>query len=341
MITDGTATTLLEVCDLQVDYRISRGPLRPRGRLQAVRGVTLSLARGETLGIVGESGSGKSTLARAVVGLTEPSAGTVVLRARDGSVAAPRERHRRIQMVFQDPYASLDPRQRIGSAIVEPLVIQGIGTPAERRAEAATMLRLVGLDERQAIRFPHQFSGGQRQRIGIARALIARPDILVCDEPVSALDVSVQAQVLNLLLDLQARFGLTMLFIAHDLGVVRHIADRVAVMYLGRILESAPRDAFFAGPLHPYSRALLSAVPLPDPVAERRRSRIVLSGETPSPLNPPSGCSFRTRCTFAQPVCAETSPQAEQPKAGHYVACHFWQEIISGTATRCIGEQAQ
>jgi oligopeptide transport system ATP-binding protein len=339
-MTDGAAT-LLEIRDLHVDYRISRGPLRPRARLQAVRGVTLSLARGETLGIVGESGSGKSTLARAVVGLTEPSAGAIVLRARDGTATAPRDRHRRIQMVFQDPYASLDPRQRIGSAIAEPMVIQGIGTNAERRAETATMLRLVGLDERQATRFPHQFSGGQRQRIGIARALIARPDILVCDEPVSALDVSVQAQVLNLLLDLQARFALTMLFIAHDLGVVRHVADRVAVMYLGRIVESAPRDAFFAAPLHPYSRALLSAVPLPDPVAERRRSRIVLDGETPSPLNPPSGCGFRTRCAFARPRCAEVAPPAEQPEPGHHVACHFWREIASGTAPRRAGADAR
>lgn len=328
---------LLEMRDLQVTYAVPRGPLRPAARLRAVRGVTLSLSRGETLGIVGESGSGKSTLARAVVGLAEPSAGSVLLRDREGRTVPPAERHRHVQMVFQDPYASLDPRQRIGAAVAEPLVIQGVRPAAEREARMLEMLRVVGLQEAQARRFPHQFSGGQRQRIGIARALIARPDILVCDEPVSALDVSVQAQVLNLLLELQSRFALTMLFIAHDLGVVRHVASRVAVMYLGRVVESAPRDAFFARPLHPYSRALLSAVPIPDPAAERQRQRIVLTGETPSPLAPPSGCGFRTRCPFARPICAERSPAEEEAEPGHRVACHAWREVAAGATPNAVG----
>ena len=328
---------LLELQDLQVTYAVRRGPLRPAARLQAVRGVSLSLPRGETLGIVGESGSGKSTLARAVIGLAEPSAGSVLLRDREGRPVPPGERHRHVQMAFQDPYASLDPRQRIGAAVAEPLVIQGVRPAAEREARMLEMLRVVGLQEAQARRFPHQFSGGQRQRIGIARALIGRPDILVCDEPVSALDVSVQAQVLNLLLKLQSRFGLTILFIAHDLGVVRHVASRVAVMYLGRVVESAPRDAFFARALHPYSRALLSAVPIPDPAAERRRQRIVLTGETPSPLAPPSGCGFRTRCPFVRPICAERIPQEETAAPGHRVACHAWRDIAGGAAPRPAG----
>lgn len=326
------APRLLDIRDVHVDYRIKDGFFSNFGTVRALRGISFGVQRGETLGLVGESGSGKSTLARVIVGLTPPTRGAVVLAGRAGGEAQAAERRRRIQMVFQDPYASLDPRQRIASAIAEPLAIHGIGRATSWRDAAITMLRLVGLDEHQADRFPHQFSGGQRQRIGIARALVAGPDVLVCDEPVSALDVSVQAQVINLLLDLQSRLGLTVLFIAHDLGVVRHVASRIAVMYLGRIVEVAPRDAFFAEPLHPYSRALLSAVPLPDPDAERRRTRIVLEGETPSPLNPPSGCGFRTRCASARTLCAEREPPLEHPSAGRTVACHFWRDMADGQA---------
>lgn len=324
--------SLLDIRDVHVDYRVSRGFFSGGAMVRALRGVSFGVARGETLGLVGESGSGKSTLARVIIGLTLPTRGAVALTARNGGEAGAAERLRRIQMVFQDPYASLDPRQRIASAVAEPLAIQGVGTAAGRRAAAIDMLRLVGLDQHQADRFPHQFSGGQRQRIGIARALVAKPDILVCDEPVSALDVSVQAQIINLLLDLRRHLGLTVLFIAHDLGVVRHVASRIVVMYLGRIVEIAHRDAFFAEPLHPYSRALLSAVPLPDPLAERRRTRIVLQGETPSPLKPPSGCGFRTRCAFARPLCAEQEPPVDSPSPGRTVACHFWRDIAAGRA---------
>lgn len=321
------AAPVLDVSDLRVDYRVGRGVLRRGTVLRAVAGVSLSIGPGETLGLVGESGCGKSTVARAVMGLARLTGGTIRVAGRNLAEADPDAR-RRVQMVFQDPYSSLDPRQRVGDAVREPLDIHGRGSPAERDAATVAMLRLVGLDGAQARRFPHQFSGGQRQRIGIARALVAEPDLLVCDEPVSALDVSVQAQVLNLLVDLQKRLSLSMLFIAHDLAVVRHVAARIAVMYLGRIVEQAPRDDLFAEPLHPYSRALLSAAPIPNPKLERARQRIVLSGEAPSPLSPPKGCGFRTRCPLAQPLCEAEVPRLETVGVGRTVACHYWRDSI-------------
>ena len=296
------------------------------GIVRAVDDISFSVARGETLALVGESGSGKSTTARLVLRLIEATAGTVEFDGIDVLNAGPselRELRRRMQIVFQDPYASLDPTHRVEKALMEPFAIHGIGTREEQRANVTALLERVGLDPDMRRRFPREFSGGQRQRIAIARAIALEPDLIVCDEPVSALDVSIQAQVLNLLRKLQIDLGLTYLFISHDLSVVRHIADRVAVMYLGQIVELADCDAFFAHPRHPYSTSLLSAVPHPDPSIERSRERIVLSGDLPSPLAPPSGCRFRTRCWKAQDVCAAEPPPLAADVNGHAVACHF------------------
>ena len=296
------------------------------GIVRAVDDISFSVAHGETLGLVGESGSGKSTTARLVLRLIEATAGTVefdgidVLNAGRSDL---RELRRRMQIVFQDPYASLDPTHRVEKALMEPFAIHGIGTRQEQRAHVTSLLERVGLDPDMGRRFPREFSGGQRQRIAIARAIALEPSLIVCDEPVSALDVSIQAQVLNLLRKLQIDLGLTYLFISHDLSVVRHIADRVAVMYLGQIVEVADCDAFFARPRHPYSLSLLSAVPHPDPSIERSRERIVLSGDLPSPLAPPSGCRFRTRCWKAQEICAAEPPPLAADANGHAVACHF------------------
>jgi oligopeptide/dipeptide ABC transporter ATP-binding protein len=319
------STPLLEVTDLAKHYPVKRGLILAKqiGTVRAVDGVSFSLNRGETLALVGESGCGKSTTARLVLRLIEPSAGHVRFEGRDiTSLDRPELKafRRRAQIVFQDPYASLNPRYTVGQTIAEPMEVHGIGDAASRRARVEELLGLVGLAPYHAARYPHEFSGGQRQRIGIARALAVEPDLVVCDEPVSALDVSIQAQVVNLLADLQKRLGLSYLFIAHDLAVVKHVADRIAVMYLGRIVEIADKRQLFANPRHPYTRALLAAIPHPDP---RRRGRVTpLGGDVPSPLNPPPGCRFHTRCPFAQAICREKEPLLESG-----VACHRVEEL--------------
>jgi len=320
-------TPLLQVRDLHKHFPVgTKGLLgRPAQMLRAVDGVSFDVHPGETLGLVGESGCGKSTCARTVVGLYEPTAGTVSYEGIEISGLSRRERapyRRKIQMIFQDPYASLDPRQTVASILAEPLKIHYTAKPRERRLHAMQLLDAVGLNPRHIHRFPHEFSGGQRQRIGVARALAMEPDLIICDEPVSALDVSIQAQVVNLLEELQERFGLSYLFIAHDLAVVRHICDRVAVMYLGKIVEIAERDELFENPQHPYTRALLSAVPHPDPKIERTRERIVLQGDVPSPLDPPSGCRFHPRCVERKKV-AEDRCAREEPVLGARCACHL------------------
>jgi oligopeptide/dipeptide ABC transporter ATP-binding protein len=334
--TDAAADVpLLEVCDLKVWFERRRGSLRRSGTwVRAVDGVSFTLNRGETLGLVGESGSGKTTTGRAVVAAQPVTGGTIRFNGIDLTQlkgAALRRLRRHFQMVFQDPFASLDPRQPIGDILAEPLAVQGAAKGAARAARVRDLLDLVGLPLSAATRFPHQFSGGQLQRIGIARALAVTPDLIVCDEPVSALDVSIQAQIVNLLMALQARLGVAYLFIAHDLAVVRHIANRVAVMYLGRIAEIAETDELFVRPSHPYTIALLSAVPVPDAEIERRRKRIILAGDVPSPSAPPSGCRFSTRCwlrdRLGRPKRCEVDEPVLRPvaglAAGHDVACHF------------------
>jgi oligopeptide transport system ATP-binding protein len=312
-------------------FPIRQGVLQRRvGWVQAVDDVSFEVAKGETLGLVGESGCGKTTVGRAVLQLYRPTSGTVRFEGQPlGNLGRDelRRLRRHMQIIFQDPYASLDPRLTVASILSEPLEIHGVGNARERRERVSELLQIVGLDPSVAGRFPHEFSGGQRQRIGIARALALNPSFIVCDEPISALDVSIQAQVVNLLQRLQSELGLTYLFIAHDLAVVRHLSDRVAVMYLGKIVEVTRRDALYRRPLHPYTMALLSAVPIPDPVAERKRRRLILTGDVPSPANPPSGCRFHTRCPFAADRCREEEPVLQVAEDGHSVACHFWQEI--------------
>jgi len=321
---------LLEVKGLAKHYPVRKGLFVAKqvGTVRAVDGVSFSLNRGETLALVGESGCGKSTTARLVLRLIEPSAGTIRFDGQDItkiSGAALRAMRRRMQIVFQDPFASLNPRLTVAETIAEPMVVHGIGDAASRRKRVEELLSLVGLRSFHAQRYPHEFSGGQRQRIGIARALAVQPDLVVCDEPVSALDVSIQAQVVNLLKDLQRRFGLAYLFIAHDLAVVKHVADRVAVMYLGQVLEIADKRELFATPRHPYTRALLAAIPHPDP---RRRGQVKpLGGDLPSPLNPPSGCRFHTRCPFAQERCRTETPTLRRVGPGHETACHFVETL--------------
>ncbi|WP_424811991.1 ABC transporter ATP-binding protein [Roseococcus sp. YIM B11640] len=317
--------TLLEVEGLAKHYPVRAGLIRAKqiGVVRAVDGVSFKMKRGETLALVGESGCGKSTTARLVLQLIEPSAGSVRFEGAEVTKLSGAELkafRRRAQIVFQDPYASLNPRLSVGETIMEPMEVHGIGDPASRRARAEELLRLVGLAPYHAQRFAHEFSGGQRQRIGIARALAVEPDVVICDEPVSALDVSIQAQVVNLLRDLQKRLGLSYLFIAHDLAVVKHVADRIAVMYLGRIVEIAEKRELFANPRHPYTRALLAAIPHPDPA---RRGKVKpLGGDLPSPLNPPPGCRFHTRCPYAQQVCKE-----KDPVLTNGVACHLADQL--------------
>jgi peptide/nickel transport system ATP-binding protein/oligopeptide transport system ATP-binding protein len=320
------APPLLEVEGLVKHYPIHRGLLaREVGQVRAVDGISFRIGRGETLGLVGESGCGKSTAGKAVLKLVEPTAGTIRLEGRDITALGPhamRPLRQRMQVIFQDPYSSLNPRMTAGEIVGEPFVNYGIGGGrAEREGRVAALFRRVGLRPEQMARYPHEFSGGQRQRLGIARALALGPSLIVGDEPVSALDVSVQAQVINLLMDLQEEFGLSYLFIAHDLGVVEHISHRVAVMYLGKIVEVASRDALFADPRHPYTEALLAAVPAARPRA--RRTRAVLKGDVPSPINPPSGCRFHTRCPIAVPLCSQAEPPLVADVSGHAVACHL------------------
>jgi oligopeptide transport system ATP-binding protein len=308
------AAGLLSVRDLTMHFPVRGRGVLSRGKgdvVHAVDGVSLAVGRGETLGLVGESGCGKSTLGRAILQLHRPTAGSVAFEGTELTrlgKAQLRPFRRKMQIVFQDPYASLDPRATLGKTIGEPLIVHGLGGPRERRRRIEELLALVGLNPRFINRYPHEFSGGQRQRIGIARALAVEPSFLVCDEPISALDVSIQAQIVNLFADLQARLGLAYLFIAHDLRVVRHISDRIAVMYLGKIVELGESKTLYGEAAHPYTRALLSAVPLADPAAEARRRRILLAGEVPSPVNPPSGCRFRTRCPLAIDRCAQEEP---------------------------------
>jgi oligopeptide/dipeptide ABC transporter ATP-binding protein len=322
---------LLDVADLVMNFPIKGGGLLRRtiGHVQAVSGVSLSLDTGKTLGIVGESGCGKSTTGRAILQLHKPTSGSVKFEGRELTTLDAKQLRavrRDLQIVFQDPYASLNPKMPVNDIVAEPLKIHGLwaGHGKERVAE---LLRLVGLNPEHGNRYPHEFSGGQRQRVGIARAIALEPKLLVLDEPVSALDVSVQAGIINLLQDLQDRLGLAYLFIAHDLSVVRHSCDRVAVMYLGKIVETGLRDDVYDHPMHPYTQALLSAAPLHDPEQERRRQRIILTGDVPSPVNPPSGCRFRTRCWKAQAICATETPPLNgpdpDPNKGHKVACHF------------------
>jgi oligopeptide transport system ATP-binding protein len=328
---------LVEVRHLRKYFPIKKGVLqREVARVHAVDDVTLSVRRGETLGLVGESGCGKSTLGRCIVRLLEPTDGQVLFEGRDISklgLRSLRPLRSEMQMVFQDPYASLNPRKRVGSIIGGPLKIHGIGSSAERRRRVQELLEIVGLSPEHYNRFPHEFSGGQRQRIGVARALALRPKLIVADEPVSALDVSIQSQILNLLKDLQSEFDLTYIFIAHDLGVVRHVSDRIAVMYLGKIVELSPAEELYSRPIMPYTEALLSAVPIPDPDLAERRERIVLTGDVPSPINPPSGCRFHPRCRYMTDVCREIEPPLTD-YGQHLSACHHPLNVSAAEALR-------
>jgi oligopeptide transport system ATP-binding protein len=323
---DGKA--LLRVESLVKHFPIHGGILnRKVNVVRAVDGISFDILKGETFGLVGESGCGKSTAGRTIINLYQPTDGEVYFKEKLlSSLKAEelRKTRRQMQIIFQDPYASLNPRMSILRIVAEPMEVhRTVRTQDERREKVQELLELVGLNPFLADRYPHEFSGGQRQRIGIARALALQPEFIVCDEPISALDVSIQAQVVNLLERLQRQFGLTYLFIAHDLSMVRHISDRVAVMYLGILVELAPKDELYNHPLHPYTQALLSAVPVPDPVVEEQRRRVILQGDVPSPINPPSGCRFRTRCPLAEKVCAELVPDWREASPGHWVACHL------------------
>ncbi len=331
------AEDLVTVTDLKVHFPADTGWGRRGNPVRAVDGVSFTIKRGETLGLVGESGCGKTTVGRTVLRLYDPTEGSIVFDGFDIAGLSGRDlrrMRRRMQMVFQDPYSSLNPRQNVGNTIGEPLRVHGLADArgAERRVHE--LLEVVGLPRDAANRYPHEFSGGQRQRVGLARSLALNPDLIVADEPVSALDVSIQAQIINLLEDLQEEFNLTYLFIAHDLAVVRHISDRIAVMYLGSIVEVAPAAELYANPRHPYTIALLSAVPIPDPVVEASRERIILQGDMPSPADPPPGCRFHTRCPFIQPTrCRDEVPLLRPLSTGHTAACHWAEEIARGEIT--------
>ena len=318
---------LVEVRNLKKYFPVTRGIVFQKkvGMVRAVDGISFSIAHGETLGLVGESGCGKTTAGRTLLGLYPPTDGEINIDGHNLRTARGAEMmaiHRKAQIIFQDPYASLNPRWTVSAIVSEPLRVHHLLPEKERMERVRELLRLVGLSPSQLNRFPHEFSGGQRQRIGVARALASDPKFIVCDEPISALDVSIQAQVVNLLEDLQDHFGLTYLFIAHDLSMVRHICDRVAVMYLGIIVELGDRDGLYENPLHPYTQALLTAVPIPNPKKDRARQRLALQGEIPSPLSPPSGCRFHPRCPIAKPHCSEQAPEMREIQPGHWVACH-------------------
>jgi oligopeptide transport system ATP-binding protein len=319
---------LVHVENLTKHFPITRGLIFQKqvGAVQAVDGLNFDIYQGETFGMVGESGCGKSTTGRAILQLHKPTAGKVFYEDTELTTATPQtmqHMRRNMQIIFQDPYASLNPRMTVGNIIAEPLEVHNIGTAAERQERVQDLLRLVGLNPYFVNRYPHEFSGGQRQRIGVARALALEPKFIVCDEPISALDVSIQAQVVNLLEKLQDELGLTYLFIAHDLSMVRHISDRVSVMYLGKMVELATREELYGNPLHPYTQALLSAVPIPDPVKESKRKRVILEGDVPSPINPPSGCHFHPRCPIAAEICSQAEPEWREVSDGHWVACHL------------------
>jgi oligopeptide transport system ATP-binding protein len=328
--------TLIDVKNLKMYFPVRRGMIIERtvGHVHAVDDVSFYIKKGETLGLVGESGCGKSTTGRAILQIYKPTDGQVIYNGTDLTKlsSGPLRHYRRnMQMIFQDPFASLDPRMTVGGIIAEPLEIHNIAKGKAKEEKVREMLRIVGLNPYFANRYPHEFSGGQRQRIGVARALALDPEFIVCDEPISALDVSIQAQVINLLEELQDKYNLTYLFIAHDLAVVRHISDRVAVMYVGKIVEVADRTELYDLPLHPYTKALLSAVPIPDPLIEKRRSRIILQGDVPSPVTPPSGCRFHPRCPFARADCSQSEPALEEVRPHHWVACFYWKEIAERT----------
>jgi oligopeptide transport system ATP-binding protein len=334
---NGQGDTLLKIDGLKMYFPITKGVIFQRhvGDIKAVDGLSFDIKRGETLGLVGESGCGKSTTGRAILQLYRPTDGVVEFEGADLTSLkgeGMRKMRRRMQMIFQDPYASLNPRMTVGSIVGEPMEVHNLYSGKARRERVKELLNIVGLNPYFINRYPHEFSGGQRQRIGVARALAVQPEFIVCDEPISALDVSIQAQVINLLEDLQAEFGLTYLFIAHDLAVVRHISDRIAVMYLGKIVELTSRSRLYENPLHPYTQALLSAVPIPDPAAEleRVKNRVLLQGDVPSPANPPKGCNFCTRCPLKDEVmkskgidCAEVEPEFKELEPGHWAACHL------------------
>ncbi len=316
---------LLEVKDLKkwfpIDERVFGAP---KSFVKAVDGVSIDVYKGEVLGLVGESGCGKTTISRSILGLTKPTSGSIIFEGHDLLSMKKEELRKKrsdMQMVFQDPYSSLSPRFRIGKTIAEPMEIHHMGTRKKREEKVGDLLEIVGLDRNYANRYPHEFSGGQRQRIGIARVLAADPKFIICDEPVSALDVSIRSQILNLLANLKNEFGLTMLFISHDLSVVEHICNRIVVMYLGKVMEIANRDDLYMKPSHPYTKALLSAIPVPDP--KLKRERIILQGDTPSPVDPPKGCRFSTRCPMAQQICKEAETVLKEIEKGHFSACHF------------------
>ncbi len=341
---------LVEIENLKVYFPIRAGLFKTvQGSVKAVDDISFEVRRGETLGLVGESGCGKSTTGRAMIRLREPTAGSVKFDGQELSSLKSeqlRRLRRRMQIIFQDPYGSLDPRMTVGAIISEPLETHHLSSGEARRERVGELLRMVGLDPTYVNRYPHEFSGGQRQRIGVARALAVEPEFIVCDEPISALDVSIQAQVLNLLTDLRDRLGLTYLFIAHDLSVVKHISDRVAVMYLGKIVEIGPPDTIYAGPGHPYTRALLSAVPVPDPASERRRRRVILTGDVPSPVNPPSGCRFHTRCWLYERLgkpenCRTVDPPLREIGVDQKAACHYAEDSLkSDVGVAHIGDQS-
>ncbi len=324
---------LLQVRKLKKYFPISSGVLIQRkvGDIKAVDGVSFDIYRGETLGLVGETGCGKTTVGRTILRLYDPTEGAIIFKERDLatlSEGALRHVRRNMQMIFQDPYASLNPRMTVGSIISAPLEVHSVVSGDNKRDRVQELLKIVGLNPDFVNRYPHEFSGGQRQRIGIARALALNPDLIICDEPISSLDVSIQAQVVNLLEDLQGKMGLTYLFIAHDLSMVRHISDRMAVMYLGKIMELTDRDEIYLHSLHPYTQALMSAVPVPDPDVAKERKRVILKGDIPSPATPPFGCNFNTRCPVAQEICFQEEPEYREIIKGHWVACHFAEDYV-------------